>query len=191
MAVKASHTTIPCGTHSIMIQTQTLAPDLRLLHGTNVRRLMTRLDMTLQDVVEATDLDERTVRSLLQGTTRPHTRTLHKLAQGLGVPTDELFQDPYHAGQALFDRATNGAVSELLDSHPELFSDWAPSDFDELFSRVGIGGELTESGALAAVHAMNGHRETLHRVAVVLESDEADLLRGFVEMLYERVRVQG
>ena len=173
-----------------MTQTQATTPDLRLLHGTNVRRLMARLDMTLQDVVEATELDERTVRSLLQGTTRPHTRTLHQLAQGLGVSTDELFQDPYHAGQALFDRETNGAVTELLDSRPDLFTDWAPADFDELFSRVGIGGELTESGALATVQAMNCHRETMHRVAVVLESDEADLLRGFVEMLFRRVRVQ-
>ncbi len=175
--------------------TQALAPDLRLLHGANVRRLMARLDMTLQDVVEATELDERTVRSLLQGTTRPHSRTLHKLAQGLGVSTDELFQNPYQAGEyyteEAFDRATNGAVTELLDSHAEFFTDWTPADFDELFSRVGIGGELTESGALAAVHAMNARREILHQVAVVLESDEADLLRGFVEMLFRRVRVQG
>ena len=97
----------------------------------------------------------------------------------------------YHTEKTLFDRATNGAVTELLDSQPELFTDWATDDFDELFSRVGIGGELTESGALAAVHAMNSHRETMHQVAVLLESNEADLLRGFVEMLYERVRVQG
>lgn len=184
-------TTIPCGQiRRHMTHTRNTTQNLGLLYATNLRRLMARFDMTLQDLVEATELDERTLRGLLQGTSQPHTRTLHKLAQGLGVSTDELFHYPHLTEQAQFDRATNGMVAEIMDAKPELFFDWAPADFDELFSRVGIGGKLTEEGALSTVHAMNAHRKTMQQVAVVLESDEADLLQGFVEMLFDRVRIK-
>lgn len=173
-------------------QSLPLARDLRTLHGAtlhgiNVRRLMARLDMTQQDVVDASGLDERTVRSILQGATRPHARTLHKLAEGLGVDADELFQDPFGNGQAAFDRATNPAVSAVIDSRPELFEGWTPGEFDELFSRMACGGELTETGVVASAEAMNARRQLLHQVAVILESGEAELMREFVALLYRRV----
>jgi transcriptional regulator with XRE-family HTH domain len=173
-------------------QWPSLAHDLRTLHGAtlhgiNVRRLMARLDMTQQDVVDATGLDERTVRSILQGVTRPHARTLYKLAEGLGVEADELFQDPYRHGQAAFDRASNPAVAEVIDARPELFADWTAADFDELFSRMACGGELTEAGVAASAEAMNARRQLLHQVAIILESGEAQLMREFVALLYRRV----
>jgi len=169
-----------------MTLSSTFSQDLRTLHGANVRRLMARLDMTLQEVVEATRLDERTVRSLLQGVTRPHARTLHKLARGLGVSTDELFQDPYHAGQSSFDKATNPIVAEVVDAYPDLFARWTQADFEELFSRMAVGGELTASGALTAAKAMNARRELMYQVAVILEGSEADTLREFVALLFRR-----
>ena len=161
--------------------------DLRTLHGANVRRLMARLNMTQQDVVEATRLDHRTVRSILQGVTRPHARTLHKLAEGLGVEADELFQDPYHSGQSAFDRVTNPAVTAVLDERPELFEGWTQEEFDELFSRMALGGELTERGVLDSAKAMNARRQLLDQVAVILESSQADLMREFVAMLFRQV----
>jgi transcriptional regulator with XRE-family HTH domain len=160
--------------------------DGRVLHGANVRRLMVRLNMKLAEVVQATGLDERTVRSILRGTTRPHARTLHKLAQGLGVDPDELFHDPREASIA-FDRAANPAVAQVIGSHPHLFAHWTPADFDELFSRVAVGGELTEHGAIEAAHLMNRRRELMKQVAVILESGEADILRDFIAMLYRRI----
>jgi transcriptional regulator with XRE-family HTH domain len=164
----------------------TLLPNERLLHGANVKRLMVRLDMKLADVVEATGLDERTVRSILRGTTRPHARTLHKLATGLGVDADELFRDP-REGQAKFDRASNPAVSRLIDEQPELFAHWTRGEFEELFSRVAVGGELTDEGAYAAACAMNRRRELMTQIAVILESGEAELLSEFIAMLYRRI----
>jgi len=168
-------------------QSPSLMHDLRTLHGANVRRLMARLDMTQQDVVDASGLDQRTVRSILQGVTRPHARTLHKLAEGLGVAADELFQDPYQAGQAAFDRATNPAVADVVEARPELFEGWTQADFNELFSRMALGGALTESGVLASAEAMNARRQLLHQVAVILESGEAELMRDFVALLFRRV----
>ena len=169
------------------IQSPPPTRDLRTLHGANVRRLMARLDMSQQDVVDASGLDQRTVRSILQGVTRPHARTLHRLAEGLGVAADELFKDPYQAGQTAFDRATNPAVTEVVETRPELFEGWTPTDFNELYSRMALGGELTEQGVLASAEAMNTRRQLLHQVAIILESGEADLMRDFVALLFRRV----
>jgi transcriptional regulator with XRE-family HTH domain len=160
-------------------------PNDAVLHGANVKRLMARFDLTLADVVAATGLDERTVRSLLRGATRPHARTLHKLAAGLGIDVDELFHDPREA-QAAFDRESNPAVMRIIQEQPHLFANWTQSDFNELYSRVAVGGELTEDGALAAAGAMNRRRELMKQVAIILETPEADLLREFIALLYRR-----
>lgn len=163
----------------------TSTPERRMLYGANVRRLMARLSLTQAEVVAATGLDERTVRSLMRGRSQPHSRTLHKFATGLGVDVDELFRDPQEQAAA-FDRATNPAVAEAVRQRPELFANWRPADFDELYSRVAVGGELTEAGAIAAAEAMNQRRTVLQQAAVVLETGEAELLREFIEMLYRR-----
>ncbi len=171
-----------------MPQSSTQSTDLPTLHGANVRRLMARLDMTQSDVVAATGLDERTVRSMIRGDTRPHARTLHKLADGLGVATDELFQDPYLTdAAAAFDRATNPVAAEVVEAHPALFEHWTAAEYNELFSRMAVGGELTEDGTLEVVRAMNARRELMYQVAVVLESSEADLMEEFVKLLFKRV----
>ncbi len=153
--------------------------------------------MTQVEVVKATGLDERTVRSILQGVTRPHARTLHKLANGLGVDTDELFQDPFQTNDTglssaeisptTFDAATNPVATKVVDVHPELFEHWTAADFNELFSRMAVGGELTEEGTLTVVRSMNERRELMYQVAVVMESNEADLMRDFVKLLFRRV----
>ncbi len=167
-----------------MVTQASLECDDRVLHGANVLRVMARLGMTQADVVATTGLDERTVRSLMRGQTRPHARTLHKFASGLGVDVDELFQDPREG--AAFDRATNPAAARVVDEHPELFAGWTPADFEELFSRVAVGGELTEEGALAAAQAMNQRLQLMKQVAVILETDRANLLRELVALLYRQ-----
>jgi transcriptional regulator with XRE-family HTH domain len=152
----------------------------------NLRRLMARDGLTYDDVVAASRLDERTLRAVARGRSNPHARTLHKLAQGLGVPIDELFRVPGQLPARRFDRATNSLIQEVVARHADAFDDWSEADFDELFSRFGTGGQLTESGVLAAAETMNAKRETLRRVNVVLESGEAALLAEFVELLYRR-----
>jgi transcriptional regulator with XRE-family HTH domain len=147
---------------------------------------MVRLNLTLASVADATGLDERTIRSVLRGVTRPQTKTLHKIAAGLGVDADELFADPERPAAA-FDRATNPAVAEVVARHPKLFAHWTAAELDELYSRVAVGGELTEAGAVAAAQAMNRRRELLKQASVILESAEGELLREFVTLLYRRV----
>jgi transcriptional regulator with XRE-family HTH domain len=153
----------------------------------NLRRIMAREGLTFEEIAAATELDERTLRGLLRGKTNAHARTIHKLAEGLGVEMDELFCSPGRYASSQFDRATNTFVEEVIASHPNLFDSWSQPDFDELFSRFGTGGQLTPDGILAAAEAMNAKRDIWRQVNIILESGEAELLSQFVNVLYGRV----
>lgn len=152
----------------------------------NLRRLMARGGYRLRDLVERCELDERTIKATLAGRVRPHARTLFKLAQGLEVPADELLSGEM-AGPRLFDRQTNPVVDEVVCAAPELFAGWAPGDFDELYSRFGTGGALLEEGVRAAAKQMNVNRDVERQVAVILESDQRDVLIGIVKVLIQKV----
>jgi len=157
--------------------------------ATNVRRLMARSGLTFVDVVEATGLDERTIRGLVRGSNNPHARTLHKFARGLGVEIDELFQPCSASPLRSFDRATNPAVEDVVREHLQMFHAWSEADFDELYSHFGAGGPLSETGVLAAAAAINAKRSLLQQVSVILESGERELLADFVKLLYRRIAV--
>ena len=149
---------------------------------------MARDGLTFDEVVAATELDERTLRGLVRGTTHPHARTLHKLAQGLGVEIDELFRPlGQHCAAAI--RSGHQLAGRKRRRPPcrNCFANWSEADFDELYSRFGTGGQLTEEGVLAAAQAMNAKRDLWRQVSVILESGEAELLAEFVDMLYRRV----
>ncbi len=155
----------------------------------NLRRLMARSGMTLEKVVDATGLNERTVKAILSGKNKPHARTLHRLATGLGVSTDELFQNPSLLTHRLFDRRTNPEVQDIVSSRPELFEGWTEADFEELYSRFGTGGALTAASTAEIVMAMNQQRDVHQKVALLLESSQAELLSGFVNLLYQKIIV--
>jgi transcriptional regulator with XRE-family HTH domain len=155
--------------------------------ATNLRHHMAREGLTFEDIVTATELDERTVRGLVRGNKNPHARTLHKLARGLGLEMSELFRTPAcHASRQL-DRAANLLVQSFVAEHPRIFERWSPADFDELYSRFGTGGPLTEAGIATAAQAMNAKRDVQRQVNIILESGEAELLSEFVDMLYRRI----
>ena len=155
----------------------------------NLRRLMARIGLTVEQVIQRSGLDQRTIRGILAGTHKPHARTLHRLAAGLGVAADELFQDPSLLAHRVFDRQTNPVVETVVNDRPELFVGWAERDFDELYSRFGTGGSLTVEGTLEAVRSMNHNREIHRRVALILESGEAAFLSALINLLYERIQV--
>jgi transcriptional regulator with XRE-family HTH domain len=159
-------------------------------HASNLRRLMAQQGLTLEQVIERTGLSERTVKTLLAGTSKPHARTLHRVAGGLGVPTDELFQDPSLLVHRRFDRETNPVVEEVVAESPELFAGWSEPDFDELYSRFGQGGALTANGVLSAVEGLNRKRDIQYKVDVLLESGHAELIAGIVELLYQGILVR-
>jgi transcriptional regulator with XRE-family HTH domain len=150
---------------------------------------MAQAGLTFEDVVTATELDERTIRGLARGTTNPHSKTLHKLAHGLGLEIGDLFRAPGLHAPPQFDRATNTLVREVVAANACTFENWSEAEFDELFSRFGTGGQLTEEGVLAVAEEMNEKRDLWRQVSVILEGDEAKLLADFVELLYRRATV--
>lgn len=159
-------------------------------YGRHLRRLMAQQNLTLRDVVQRTGLNQRTVKRILAGRSeRPHARTLHRLARGLGVGAEEFFRG---SGGTLrsFDAQTNPAVRELLDAQPELFAHWQDEDFDELYSHFGTGGALTRDGALRVVQQIHRRQQVQAQVAVILQTDQADLLAELVDLLYRRAVVE-
>ena len=100
---------------------------------------------------------------------------------GLGVSVDELFIDPAQLLYRRFDRLTNPMVEEVLANHCDLFIGWTQADFDELNSRVGMGGPLTSEGALTAVRLMNRKRELHGKLDVLLESSQAEVTATFLK----------
>ena len=158
-------------------------------YARNLRRLMARQGLTLDELARRSGLNLRTLKALLHAESRPHGRTLQRLAAGLAVPVDELFQDPSLLVHRLFDRRTNPVVDEVVEERQELFHGWTEAEFDDLYSRFGCGGPLTRDGTIAVASAINRRRAVQQQVALLLETSEADLLIGVVDLLYRRALV--
>lgn len=156
----------------------------------NLSRLIAAGGLSIRQVAEQTGLDERTIRGILGGTKRPHARTLHRLAEGLGTSVDEFFVDPAQLLYRRFDRETNPVIEEVVQTRKELFTGWTQADFDELHSRVGTGGALTFEGALTAVGHMNRKRELHEKLDLLLESSHGEAITGIVDVLYEQIVVE-
>jgi len=157
----------------------------------NLLRLMAAGGWSVRRVADQTGLDERTIRGILSGGNKPHPQTLHRLADGLGVKVDEFFVDPAQLLYRRFDRQTNPVVAEVLETHGKLFEGWTEADFDELHSRVGTGGALTVEGTLKAVGQMNHKRELHEKLDLLLESSQAEVTAGILDLLYEKIAVIG
>jgi transcriptional regulator with XRE-family HTH domain len=155
----------------------------------NLQRLMAAAGFSMHALAERSGVDERTIRGLLAGN-KPHARTLHRLAEGLGVSADEFFVDSMQLLYRRFDRTTNPLVEEVLESRPELFQNWTEADFDELHSRFGAGGPLTRDGVMESVCRMNRKREVIEKLNLLLETGEAEVLGGIIDLFYEKIEVR-
>ncbi len=156
----------------------------------NLLRLMAAAGLSSRQVAQQAGLDVRTVRAVLRGSKSPHPRTLHRLAEGLGVKVDEFFVAPAQLLYRRFDQQTNPMVQEVLDTHGDLFSGWTQADFDELHSRVGTGGPLTREGVVAAVSRMNRKRELFEKLDLLLESGHAQLTGEILDALHAEIVVR-
>lgn len=153
----------------------------------NLRRLMADLGLTIDQVAEKSRLDKRTIRGILDGTAKPQMRTIGRLAKGLGVSSNEFFLEPSQLLYRRFDRDTNPLVQQVVETHPEVFADWTAVDFDELHSRVGTGGPLTAGGALSAARQMNVSRHLQEKLAILMESSQAEVIAEIIELFYRKV----
>jgi transcriptional regulator with XRE-family HTH domain len=148
---------------------------------------MAEKGLSLGGVVEKTGLDRRTVAAILDGSNRPHSLTIHRLATGLDVSPDEFFINPGQLLYRRFDARTNPIVRDVVDEHPELFIGWGEADFEELHSRFGHGGALTAEGTLEIARRMEHNRTVHEKLALLLESSQAETISRIVHAMYDQV----
>ena len=157
----------------------------------NLRRLLAQHGLTIAEVARRAAIDRRTVQAVLNGSGKPHPKTIHQLAEAFGVGADEFYVEPSQLLSRQFDHDSNPLVGEVIEAHPRVFDGWTAVDFDELHSRFGTGGALTDEGVLEAAEAMNERRVVYEKLAVLLESSQKDLARKMIELLYDQVVVGG
>lgn len=153
----------------------------------NLHRVMAANNLTVVGLSDCTGLDQRTVRGILSGNKRAQPRTLHRLAEGLKIDVNELLTEPPSFAASRFDQQSNPMVDETVRENPGIFSDWNAQDFDELQSRMGVGGSLTREGVLAAATKMNRRRQLHQRLDIVLESTQGELIGGMIDLAYRQV----
>lgn len=151
---------------------------------------MAREGLTLDEVVDRSGLDQRTIKGILAGVHRPHARTLNRLASGLGVSADELFTDPSLLVHRFFDRQSNPLVDEVIEQHTDVFLGWTEGDFDELYSRFGAGGALSPDGVLSTARVMQRNRQTHRKLSLLLESGSGGLVADLIDVMYLRIAAQ-
>lgn len=125
----------------------------------------------------------------------PRPVTLNKLACALDLPVHllsapPLEPNPSRSEAAEFDRQTNPYVAVVSEQYPQVFAAFGRDDWDELYSSFGTGGALTEEGVLQLALKIARKRETLRRVAVLLETHLAEPTCAMVDSLFELVEVR-
>ena len=76
----------------------------------NLHRLMAAAGLTVSELSECAGLDQRTVRGILSGAKRAHSRTLHRLAEGLKIDVNELLIEPAARSYNRLDQEKNPLV---------------------------------------------------------------------------------
>lgn len=130
--------------------------------------------------------------------TRPRISTLSRLAGAFDLPLERFLWgeiSPHSQPPAVhtdersrsFDRRTNTAIRAVSRDRPDLFVNWTDAEWDELYSTFGTGGELSSEGVVLEAEKINARRESLHKLAVVMDTHLHDVARHMVESLYRMV----
>jgi len=149
-------------------------------------------NLTIYKLAAALQVDPA---SLLGGVTAPAPVTAAVPASLPAVFTSSQVAEGERAGcrdledQArLFDRQTNWAIQSVCEQTPSLFEEWDESQWDELFSSFGTGGEMNEEGIRQEAAAINARKETVYQLQIVLETHLAEAARGVIRALYESIQ---
>ena len=122
---------------------------------------------------------------------QPRGSTLKRIADALEMGVAELVDGPQPTAISpaiKFDRATNGCVREVSEECPQLFSGWSASQWDELYSSFGVGGQLTPQGVVQAAIAINRKSEAAHQLNVILETHLRDVAISLIESLFQQLK---
>lgn len=174
-----------------------------------IRLICLRRGMHFGELAHRAGVSRTTLYQLANGATRrPHAATLAKIAAVLGVDPQVLAEpsplslrcnsrgedgtpsEHYLVEQLAFDRCTNNFVAEVYNDRPRLFVDWTASEWAELYSTFGTGGQLSRQGVVEVAERMNARRELVRKLHVVLETHLSQVAVNTIETLFEAVQAR-
>jgi excisionase family DNA binding protein len=82
------------------------------------------------------------------------------------------------------DLQTNPAIEEVYAQQSQLFHDWTPADWRELYSLHGDGGSLTSDGVIAAAEEINRLRDVRHKFEAVIRGEHGKALTVMIDGFY-------
>jgi transcriptional regulator with XRE-family HTH domain len=148
------------------------------------------------ELAERSGVSRTTLYHLRNGNIkRPRITTLTSLAEAFEMPLQRFFwgeldvPDPraVESSPLNFDRRTNTKIQGVCDESPELFSGWGETEWEELFSTFGVGGELSEEGVRESARRINRNREARYRLTVVMETHLREVAAELIDALYKMV----
>ena len=155
----------------------------------NFRASVARSGFALRELATKSGVPESTLRRWNRaGTTKPSHSHLEQVGRALGLidPWALFLADPGEDEvRREIDRATNRAVERVRKDRPELFRDFSPDDWDEIYSQHGTGGPLTYDGAVDASVKINQKRELRRKFEALLETHHLPTLAALIELMYE------
>lgn len=181
-----------------------------LFEGQRLRRGWTREELARKAGLSRTTLFYFFERS---GTQQPRLTTIKRLAEtfeldfqqiidqsfapsnstsessnrlGFQVPSSFPLSTPFSPG---FDRQTNPVVQEVLDESPVLFQEFTSTDWDELYSCMGMGGALTHEGVRDQASRISRKKQLVRKLEVLLETHFSEVTAALLETLFRQIQV--
>jgi len=97
-------------------------------------------------------------------------------------PSDSPDSDP-------FDRETNPCVAQVLAETPSLFQGFTPTDWNELYSCMGMGGALTPHGVRDQATRIVRKKQLVRKLEVLLETHYSEVAAALLETLFQQIQI--
>ena len=195
-AREASHDAAPDVADEVRLPSSATTIEQKKNFQANFRRALKRSGLTIQQLADRTGVDLQTLRRWRrEGVAQPEHEHIERIASVFGFANPWSLMEPMETvarpptdGRSL-DRATNPYVDEVLQDRPELFADFLPVDWDELYSLHGTGGPLTYDGVIQAATRINDKRDLRRKFEVVMETHHFQTLAHLVNVLYRETEI--
>jgi transcriptional regulator with XRE-family HTH domain len=175
--------------------------------GEKIARLVEERGWNQEEFARIARLNRHTARHILkaEGRHRLRNATVSACARALGLTVNELQNQPLErllsrmaaasAPQGAFDalrrlqkEATEPALLDWLERHPERAGGLSADDVNELLALQGTGVPLTAFSVEAFVERLERRKRLLEQVHVIAGTGHLDLLEQIVALLYEKVQ---
>jgi len=88
-----------------------------------------------------------------------------------------------------FDRETNPFVAQVVSETPALFQGFTESDWNELYSCMGMGGALTPHGVRDQAARIARKKQLVRKLEVLLETHYSEVAAALLETLFRQIQI--